>query len=137
MTTKKQHGPKDGGSYVERAQERWGNALPDWVTALARALDTELGKGGNQTTLNARLKFSGPSVISAVIGKTYPGKLAPIEAVVRGVLLKAVVDCPVIGGEMPREVCAKNQKAKFATCSPLRARFVTTCPSCPNFVGGA
>lgn len=129
----KKFGPKKGGSYVDTAKLRWGTPLPDWIEALAVAADA----APSQTTLNARLKFQAPSVISGVLNKTYPGKLDRIEAVVRGALMAQVVRCPVLGS-IGRDVCVESQKRKFTSASPTTARLWSACRNgCPNALSDA
>ena len=73
---------------LQRARERWGAQLPDWVEALARAADAEIARGGNLTSLGKRIALSGNQV-SGVIGNTHPAGKArdAIEATVRGSLI--------------------------------------------------
>lgn len=130
MTNAAKFGPKDGGSYLSRARERWGEALPDWIEVLARAADSAV----SQSELGTRLGLPASS-ISAVIGNTYPGKTSAIEARVRGVLLKLRVDCPVMGA-IARNVCMDLQKQPFSGASPARAKLYGACRKCPNFLGG-
>jgi len=137
MNVRKTRGPANGKSYTENAKRRWEGQPPDWVMSLASALDAEVAGGGNQKTLNRKLRFSNSSVISAVINNTYPGPMAKPEAVVRGALMKANVQCPALGFEISRDACAQNQSAKFASCNPMRARFKAECPACPNSLKGA
>lgn len=126
MTPAKQYGPKEGGTYVDRAAARWGEA-PDWVGMLANAADA----APSLNDLAKRLGIAGAS-ISAVIGRTYPGKLDSIEAKVRGLLMSARVSCPVMG-EIGRDACADYQRMPFATSNPSRAQLYRACRSgCEN-----
>lgn len=130
MNAKKVIGPKDGGSYRDRVREKWRGRAPDWIMTLAGALDDEVAAGGSQTTLGKRLGIQ-PSVISGIIGKTYPGKLDRHEAAVRGRLMAATVTCPVLGN-IGRDACATYQQSRFSTAAPHRARLHKACPTCPN-----
>src|SRR5579872_7326485 len=64
-------GTRDGTSYADRARTRWAGKAPDWVLALAAEADRSRAEGLSQGDLGKRLGLAG-SVISAVIGKTYP-----------------------------------------------------------------
>jgi hypothetical protein len=123
-------GARDGRSYAERARERWQGKAPDWVMSLAAEADRCRADGRSQGDLGKRLGISG-SVISAIIGKTYPGRYNTAEARVRGALMSATVECPV-EGTIGRDRCAGNQTLKFSAANPTRARFPLACRICPN-----
>lgn len=110
----------------------WGATPPDWIAALAEACRRE-----PQTAVARRLDYSG-SVVSQVLANTYKGDLARVEAVVRGALMGAEVDCPVNGPELPRDACVRVQErelsGKFAT-NALTRSFRAACPACPHYVG--
>jgi hypothetical protein len=129
-TAAKSLGARDGGSYVERARARWTAALPDWVETLAAEADRCREAGKSQGDLGQRLGISG-AVISAIIGRTYPGRYDFAEARVRGSLMNASVRCPV-EGPIGRDRCAANQALKFSAANPTRAKFPFACKSCPN-----
>jgi len=129
----KKFGPKDGGSYVARARAAWGAGLPDWVEALAIAADN----APSQAELNKKLKLKSASVISGVIGKSYPGKTDKIEAVVRGALMNETVKCPVLGA-IARNDCVTNQKKKFTTANPRAVQLWQACRGgCPHALADA
>lgn len=130
ITRTKPHGPKDGGSYLARAQQRW-SPVPDWVAVLARKLDATVAAGGSQGTVAKALDLKSASLISAVIGKTYQGRMDRIEAKVRGTYMSATVECPVLG-VIGRDVCAHHQVQKFSASSPQSAQLHRACPVCPH-----
>lgn len=123
-------GPKTGGTYRARAAERWHGDAPDWVMVLAQAADAYAARGEGHNALGERLGMSG-SAVSSIIGHTYPGSLRVVEAKVRGLLMGATLDCPV-QGTIARNVCAENQRMKFSTAHPERARLHRACKTCPN-----
>ncbi|MGH6887958.1 MAG: transcriptional regulator [Rhizomicrobium sp.] len=123
-------GARSGVSYAERASARWNGRPPDWVCALAAEADRARAAGQSQGDLGERLGISG-SVISAVIGKTYPGRYDVAEAKVRGHLMSATVVCPV-EETIGLDRCAANQALKFSAANPSRAKFPFVCRSCPN-----
>lgn len=126
----KKFGPKDGGSYIARARAAWNGDLPDWVEALANACD----RAPSQNKLNERLKFKSASVISGIIGRTYPGKMDKLEQTVRGALMNETVRCPVLGS-IAKDVCVQNQKRKFTTANPRAAQLWQACRAkCPNAI---
>jgi hypothetical protein len=123
-------GARCGKSYVDRAQEKWNGRAPDWVIALAEEADRARATGKSQGDLGERLGLSG-SVISAIIGHTYPGRYDMAEAKVRGALMRATVTCPV-EGVIGRDRCAGNQARKFSAANPSLAKFPHACRECPN-----
>ena len=123
-------GARCGSSYADRAQLKWNGRAPDWVIALADEADRARASGKSQGDLGQRLGLSG-SVISAIIGHTYPGRYDAAEAKVRGALMHATVECPV-EGTIGRDRCAANQARKPSTANPTLARFPFVCRSCPN-----
>jgi hypothetical protein len=123
-------GARDGTSYEERARDKWNGRPPAWVLVLAEEADRARAAGLSQGDLGRRLGLSG-SVISAIIGHTYPGRYDFAEAKVRGLLMRATVSCPV-EGTIGRDRCAANQALKFSAANPARAKFPFVCRSCPN-----
>jgi hypothetical protein len=120
---------------LQRARERWGAQLPDWVEALARAADAEIARGGNLTSLGKRIALSGNQV-SGVIGNTHPAGKArdAIEATVRGSLMKAEVLCPALGMVIGLDRCAGFQRQRKSAASPMAVRLAATCPGCPHAI---
>lgn len=108
------------------AREAWGDALPDWVQALAEACDLT-----SQNAVAKRLKRSAP-LVSNVISHKYAADMTAIEERVRGVLMKAVVDCPALG-ELPTDVCQtwRQGSRRFAGHNALRVRMYRACNRCP------
>lgn len=116
----KKFGPKDGGTYADRARQHW-SPLPDWVSALASAAD----KSKSQGEL-ARKVGCNASVISAVISRKYSGRYDTVEAQVRGALMHETANCPVFG-VIARNVCIANQKLPFSAANPQRAQLYRAC----------
>jgi len=126
----KSFGPKAGGTYSAKARARWGT-VPDWIAQLALAADMAPSQG----ELGKRLGVDA-SAISGVIGKTYAGRFDYVEALVRGKLMSATVDCPV-KHTISRDDCARFQKLPFSAASPERAQLFRACRAgCPNALGG-
>lgn len=119
-------GPKNGGTYLVKAQSAWAPKAPDWIVALARCADGP----DSLNAIGAKLGVSG-GALSAVISHSYPGGYARIEVRVRGALMAATVNCPV-EGEIARNRCADNQVSKPSSASPARAQFPFRCKTCPH-----
>jgi len=76
---------------LQIARDAWGNDLPDWIAALAKACDET-----SQNKVAAQLSVSAPAV-SQVIKGTYAASTKNIETRVRGALLSETVNCPFLG----------------------------------------
>lgn len=118
-------GPKNGGTYLDKANAAW-NPAPDWILALAKRADGPL----SLNALGAQLGIGG-GALSAIISRKYAGGYSRVEARVRGALMDATVTCPV-EGEIARNRCLDNQVRKPSAASPAAARFPFACKSCPN-----
>ena len=110
---------------VDRAAKNWGALLPDWVRMLASACDT-----ANQKKVATRLGISG-TMVNQVIGGVYQGNLANLETRVRGEMMAATLDCPVLGAISTRD-CLDHHTRKFATTNPLRRMLANACQNCPH-----
>lgn len=112
--------------FVAKARDAWGKALPDWVAELA-----ELATNTSQATAAKRIGYSAP-VVSQVIGRTYRGDLARVEAKVRGALMHETVMCRVLG-EIGLDQCRDEQRKPFFATSSVRTRVYRECRSgCPH-----
>jgi len=116
----KSYGPKDGGTYLDRARQHW-TPVPDWVAALAGAADKSKSQGDLAKKLGCNA-----SVISAVLAKKYTGRYDTVEAQVRGALMHETSACPVLGA-IPRNVCIANQKLPFSAATPQRTQLWRAC----------
>lgn len=83
----------------------------------------------NQSAVARRLGLS-PSAVSTVLKGTYPGNLANIEQLIRGVLLAEEHFCPAAGFDISADNCARFQRQKWSSANALRSRLVRTCPTC-------
>jgi hypothetical protein len=86
----------------------------------------------SQRKAATRIGYS-DAVVSGVLKGTYKGDLRRVEEAVKGALMGALVDCPVIG-ELPRNRCIEYQRRahQFAATNPMRVQLSQTCPSCPH-----
>lgn len=116
---------------VEAARTGWAThreqAPPDWVLALAEAVDAS-----SQTAVAARIGRS-PSLVSTVIAGTYPGDMTATEELVRGALMAATLTCPELG-EIPTDRCRqwRERSRKFTNVNSLRVRMYRACNRCPR-----
>lgn len=115
-------------NHVEKARAAWGEAVPDWIIALAEACAAD-----TQAAVGKRLGYSG-STISLVLSNGYQlGDITRVEQVVRGALMAEEVLCPVLSTEIGRDVCQTWQKRPFSTASANAVRMYQGCRSgCPH-----
>jgi len=114
-----------GPTFAEKAAAAWSPA-PDWIAELARLADKE-GLGGAER----RIGYS-RSAISTVINNKYAGDLDRVAEMVRGALMAATVDCPVLG-EIGRDRCLNEQNEPFRATSAYRAQLYHACRNgCPH-----
>lgn len=103
----------------------WGDGMPDWVGVLADECD-QVG----QVHAARRVGFS-TSTINEVVRRKYKGRIANIEAAVRGAFMGSTVQCPVLD-EITVDLCIENQKRPFSAANPIRVALHRTCPTCPH-----
>lgn len=105
--------------------------MTDWIEQLrTEAAQTSQNKAG------ARIGYSG-SVVNQVLKGTYKGDLSSVEQAVRGALMGAIVDCPVVG-DLPRNRCIDYQRrsSTFAATNPMRVQLHRACPTCKHRKSG-
>lgn len=113
---------------ITKARAAWGDPPPDWIVVLAECCDV-----ASQSAVAKRLGYSSTTV-SLVLSNGYEkGDMVRFEAAVRGALLSETVVCPVIGGEIGRDVCQNWQRRPFSTASSNAVRMYQGCRSgCPH-----
>lgn len=101
--------------------------MSDWINALRREAQRT-----NQQAAGVRIGYSS-AVVNQVLKGTYKGDLGRVEEAVRGAIMGATIECPVIG-EIPRNRCIDHQRrcGSFAATNPMRVQLSHTCPTCPN-----
>jgi hypothetical protein len=104
--------------------------MKDWIKALSEECERT-----SQAKAAVLIGYS-PAVVNQVLKGTYKGDYSSVEESVRGALMGAMVECPVIG-EMPRNRCIDNQRrtGHFAATNPLRVQLYKTCPTCKHSKG--
>lgn len=112
-------------SKVAAIRARLGADAPDWLLILAEEVDRS-----SQVKAARRIKYSAATV-NYVLGGTYGGDLRKIESAVRGALMGATVDCPVLG-TLETHRCLEQQRLPFNPSHPQRVRLYQACKACPN-----
>lgn len=111
---------------VAKANEAWGNDVPEWVIVLAK----NCSRSG-QSTIAKQLDYS-PATISQVLSNSYRGDVGRIEQIVRGVLMAETVRCPRLG-DIARNVCQTWQRKPFSPTNSQRVRMFHACrDGCPH-----
>jgi hypothetical protein len=113
-------------SFLEKAAAAWGAPPPDWIAELAGLADRE-GLAGAA----GRIRYS-RSAVSTIIAGKYAGDMDRVEQMVRGALMAAEVECPVLGA-IGRDRCLTEQKQPWRATSAIRVRLYHACRSgCPH-----
>ncbi|WP_119167083.1 transcriptional regulator [Algihabitans albus] len=114
--------------HLESCQEAWNGEAPDWVLALARACD-ELG-GHRQAGETCGISRA---TVSMLMRNAYDRDARQIEQRVRGRLLDAAVDCPVLG-ELRRDRCLEHQGRRLGDLgsSPMNVQLYRACQTCSH-----
>jgi hypothetical protein len=112
---------------LDVARAAWGDALPDWIEALA----LECGQT-SQNKVAERLGRSA-AMISQILRAKYPGDLAGFEERFKGVFQAQALDCPALGLIPSNECQDWRVKGKtFTAGNPLRTRMFRACAACPR-----
>jgi len=106
--------------FLANARAAYGDALPDWVESLANEANRTTGASAAR-----RIGYSG-SVVTSVCNATYGGDIGAVEAKVRGALMGATLDCPVLG-EIGRDACLDEQKKRHVATSAVRTALFHAC----------
>lgn len=97
----------------------------DWIAALRAECQRT-----SQARTAARLGVSA-AMVNQVLRGRYQGKTANIEARVRGELMRATVECPILG-EISTRQCLDEQSRPFAATNPIRVLLYRACRTCPH-----
>lgn len=110
---------------VLTVQRLWGAHPPEWIVTLAEACDrSSQGKVADLLGVSS-------TQINQALHNNYAGRMDKLEQRVRGELMKATVDCPVLG-EISTRKCLDEQQRPFSSTNSLRLQLFRTCPTCPN-----
>lgn len=117
--------PKEGP--LDIARTAWGEALPDWVEAMA--LECAATSQNRVATVMNR----SAALISQVLRAKYAGSMAAVEEVFRGAFQQALVACPALG-TLPANECQdwRRKGRTFHPGNPLRRDMYRACAACPR-----
>jgi hypothetical protein len=102
----------------DRVHRTYGGAPPDWIVALARAVDLT-----SQSHMARELRYS-PAAISLLVNNKYRRDNTKIERHVRTYLMK--VECPVLG-RIEGDVCRGHQAAPYSGANPTSIALYREC----------
>jgi predicted transcriptional regulator len=105
------------------------NHRPDWLVVLAEAC------AASSQIKVARMLGCSPTVVNQVVHGKYPGDIDRFAERVRGVLLGATHECPVLG-EISKRRCLDEQVREFAATNPARVQLWKACRApCTHYRG--
>lgn len=115
------------GTFMAKALSVWGEP-PDWIAALASACD-----GSTQSRVAQNLGLN-PGYLSWALTRQHARYHPRVEAAVRGRLMAAHVECPILG-TLRLDRCALLRTGRARLSPAMRARLAQACPTCLH--GGA
>lgn len=110
-------------SVLAQAKAAWGADVPDWVEALAVAIDAE-----GYAAVARQLGYRSAGNLYDVMARRIRASLDHIEARVRAAIMRDLVDCPALGPIRGAE-CLANQALPFSTSNPAAVRLYRACRS--------
>lgn len=117
-------------SHVDKAISAWGDALPDWVRALAERADAL----SSQSRVATEIGYS-TAAVSTIIGNTYAARdTSALETAVRATVMAETVTCPVFG-ETSLAQCLDWRAAAarpFRALSSLHSQMRDACGACSH-----
>jgi predicted transcriptional regulator len=114
-------------THMDKARAAWGNPPPDWVAALASACDES-----SQNRVAKSVGYSAGAISQILAGK-YGARTDVMEEVVRRVLMKEEVECPVLYTISMADCRRWRGIARSgAILSRLQARVTSHCLRCPR-----
>lgn len=110
------------------ARAAWAahGGLPDWVEALAVAVDTH---GWAET--ERRIGYS-HSVVWEIVRAAYKARTERVERAVREALMRLTVECPVTRGVIDGAACLDHQRRPYCSGNPTAIQFFRGCRRCPQ-----
>lgn len=117
---------------VDMAVECWGGQAPEWVLAMARAIDAEGGAMPRAQKLVAeRIGYSN-AVVHEVLRNRYRGDHVKVALRVAQCLASESADCPVLG-RIAHVECHAHQARKDPGSTPLKVQLFRACRGgCPH-----
>jgi len=110
---------------LDLVRQAWSPA-PDWIEAMARACDAS-----SQAEIARRVGIS-RSAVNLVLKNRYRARCDAIEKRVRGALMGALVECPVLMTSIPLNDCMTHQARPYSSANFTLVQLFRTCPTCPN-----
>jgi hypothetical protein len=108
-------------SFLDKAREAYGDALPEWIEELARYADANTAAAAGR-----KIGVSG-STVSQILSNSYGARdWGGIEARVRGELMRETVVCPVLD-EITKGYCQDEQAKHFTGTSATRTALFHAC----------
>ncbi len=101
---------------------------PSWISQL-RQTAAQVGQ-----PKTAELIGYSTAVVCSVLKGSYKGDWTRVEERVKGALMGAEVECPVLGA-LARDRCLDNQRAPFAATNPTRVQLWHSCKTCSHNLG--
>lgn len=114
------------------ARSSWGENIPDWVLALAQAIDAQdLAMPRAQKLTAERIGYSN-AVVHEVLRNRYKGDHAKVAFRVTQCLATDSADCPILG-RISHAECHAHQAQKNPGSTPLKVKLYRACRSgCPH-----
>lgn len=115
-------------TYLQSCLEAWDGQAPDWVLALATECDRRGGYRGAAVAADISR-----GAVSMLMRNRYSRDAQAIESKVRGRLMGAAVECPVLG-ELRRDRCLEHQdrRPENLGSSPMNVALHRACRTCPH-----
>lgn len=127
LTTPPRGGRKET-DFLANARAAYGDALPDWIEALAIEANRTTGAAAGK-----RIGLKGGATVTQICNGTYgAADWSGIEQRVRGALMGESVECMVLG-EITRDQCLDEQGKRHVGTSAVRTALYHACRSgCPH-----
>ncbi len=100
-------------------------STPDWIVTLATACQDT-----SQKAVAGQIGYSSTTV-NQVLKGCYPGDIGAVEQAVRGALMDATVQCPVLG-EMRMDACLHQQRKPYDNSNHAQVQLYRACRTCKN-----
>lgn len=120
--------PEFKSAPMENARAAWGDDLPDWVEWLAQEC------AATSQGAVARILGRNPSLVSQILHRKYAASYRPLEELVRGRLMREMVQCPA-RQFIPKDECQdwRKKAVKFSGHNSERVRMMRACRRCAIF----
>jgi hypothetical protein len=117
---------------MDKARAAWGEAMPDWVAALATECDRTCQREAGARLPRGNGNTYSAATVNQVLGNTYLGGLDAIEAAVRARIMVRTVHCCHLDADLSHEDCAARAGSPMPMSSPIALRAWQACRECPQ-----